>query len=281
MNLNELKLKDIQPSQFYISAKKLHDIEAWFDASDLSAFDPIPIKLLDGSPVMTDGHTRAVAALRAGLDSVPLAWDNDDLDWEMYRKCVEECRVRHIFSPNDLLPQIISESDYKEKWDKWCDIMQAAVQQEKIHVVLYTEKELTDVLDFERRLREEENCWGWNIDEQYIRNVAASFHDNRFSNSISLLAYINDCIVGRIDAVLIPSHFDGSIKAYLDWICVLKSRRHNGIAQKLLSELRKKLKAIGVDTLIALTASDDEAQQFYRAIPNSEMKDTGIWIDIK
>lgn len=281
MDLNGLKLKDIQPSQFYISEKKLHDIEIWLDPTDLSVFDPIPIKLLDGSPVMTDGHTRAVAALRAGLDSVPLAWDNDDLDWEMYRKCVEECRTRHILSPNDLLPQIISESDYKEKWDKWCDIMQAAVRQEKINVVQYTEKELTDVLEFEKRLREEENFWGWEIDERYIKSVMASFHDNRFSNCVSLLAYINDCIVGRIDAVLIPSHFDGSIKAYLDWICVLKSHRHKGIAQKLLSELRKKLKTLGVDTLIALTASNDEAQRFYRAIPDSEMKDIGIWIDIK
>ena len=91
---------------------------------------------------------------------------------------------------------------------------------------------------------------------------------------------MNGRAAGRIDAVLIPSHFDGSVKAYLDWICVIKSFRHQGVAQALLSELRKKLKEQGVDTLIALTASNVEAQRFYRNIPDSEMRDTGIWIDI-
>ena len=88
-------------------------------------------------------------------------------------------------------------------------------------------------------------------------------------------------VAGRIDAVLLPSHFDGSVKAYLDWICVIKSYRHQGIAQALLDELKKQLKERGVTTLIALTASNEEAQRFYRSIPDSEMKDTGIWIDIK
>ena len=80
----ELKLHDLQPSQFYISEKKLHDIREWFDPKDLSGFEPIPVKILEGVPVMTDGHTRAVAALLCGLDRVPFCWDEDDLDWEMY-----------------------------------------------------------------------------------------------------------------------------------------------------------------------------------------------------
>lgn len=71
------------------------------------------------------------------------------------------------------------------------------------------------------------------------------------------------------------------VKAYLDWICVLKSCRHQGAAQKLLSTLRDTLKQLGVDTLIGLTASNDEAQRFYKAVTDSEMRDIGIWIDIK
>ena len=88
-------------------------------------------------------------------------------------------------------------------------------------------------------------------------------------------------VVGRIDVVRIPSHFDGSVKAYLDWICVLKSARHKGVAQALMNEMRSRLKAEGIDTLIALTASNDEAQSFYRSVPDSSMHDIGIWIDIK
>lgn len=121
------KLRELQPSQFYISEKKLRDVEHWFDPKDLSAFPPIPVRVLDGIPVMTDGHTRAVAALRAGLDAVPLAAEEDELDWEMYRRCVAACRQRGVFSPADLLSRIISEEAYAEKWDRWCDVMQAEV----------------------------------------------------------------------------------------------------------------------------------------------------------
>ena len=279
--INELKLKDLQPSQFYISAKKLKDIEGWLNPADLSCFEPIPVKLLDGRPVMTDGHTRAVAALRAGLDAVPLVWDEDELPWDMYRACVAACQEQAIESPSDLLPRIISEEEYQEKWDKWCDGMQAEVERNRILIKPYTVQEIPDVLKFERTLRSEEDDWGWEIDEAYIKNVTASFHNDRFSNALSFLAYQDERVIGRIDAVLIPSYFDGSIKAYLDWICVLKSCRHKGVAQKLLSTLREALKAQHVDTLIALTASNDEAQRFYKAIPDSQMKDIGIWIDIK
>ena len=79
----------------------------------------------------------------------------------------------------------------------------------------------------------------------------------------------------------LKKYFDGSVKAYLDWICVLKSARHKGVAQALMNEMRSRLKSEGIDTLIALTASNDEAQSFYKAVPDSSMHDTGIWIDIK
>ena len=80
---------------------------------------------------------------------------------------------------------------------------------------------------------------------------------------------------------MIKSHFDGSTKAYLDWICVLKNYRHKGVAQKLMAELRKELGRRGIDTLIGLTASNDEAKSFYKSIPDSFMRDIGIWINVE
>jgi len=145
----------------------------------------------------------------------------------------------------------------------------------------YTADRIQDVLAFERQLRAEEDFWGWEINEGYIDAVQKSFSDERFRNSISLLAYDQQGrVIGRIDSSIIASHFDGSVKAYLDWICVLKSARHQGAAQALLSALKQRLKEKKIDTLIALTAANEEAQQFYRHIPNSIMRDTGIWIDV-
>lgn len=151
----------------------------------------------------------------------------------------------------------------------------------KIEVRKFTKESIQDVVDFEKRLREEENDWGWEIDEEYVEAVTKSFEDSEFNGSISLLAYVEDKVVGRIDASIIASHFDGSKKAYLDWICVIKSCRHLGVAQLLLAQLLQCLKDRKIETLIGLTDEGESAQRFYQSIPNSEMKDIGIWIDVK
>lgn len=150
-----------------------------------------------------------------------------------------------------------------------------------LEIKIYTKDKIPDVLDFENRLREEEDFWGWEINDSYIQAVEKSFDDRAFAESISLLAYDNNKVVGRIDSTMIASHFNGSKKAYLDWICVIKSYRHQGVAQRLLETLRKILKNNHIDTLIALTSSNEEAQRFYKNIPNSEMRDIGIWINVK
>ena len=143
----------------------------------------------------------------------------------------------------------------------------------------YTRDCISDVVQFERDLRAEENFWGWEIDEAYIADVTASFTNPAFDNSLSLLAYQNGKVVGRIDSTKICSRFDGSTKAYLDWICAIKSYRHAGVAQALMEALRQKLKEQGIDTLIGLIAANEEAQRFYRSLPNAQIRDEGIWID--
>lgn len=149
-----------------------------------------------------------------------------------------------------------------------------------MEIKIYTKERIPEVLQFERDLRAEESFWGWEIDEAYIAAVTASFENPAFAGSLSLLAYMDGKVVGRIDSTMICSHFDGSIKAYLDWICVIKSYRHQGVAQALMGALRAELKALGADTLIGLIAANEEAQRFYRSLPNALIRDEGIWIDL-
>ncbi len=150
-----------------------------------------------------------------------------------------------------------------------------------IEIKPFTTDSITDVIDFEKRLRAEEDFYYWNIDDEYRQNIEASFTNPAFQNAVSLLAYADGKVVGRIDATLLPSRQDGTInRAWLDWICVIKSWRHQGIAQQLLSALRRELKMLGVNTLIALIASNEEAQRFYRAVENASIQDQGIWIDL-
>jgi GNAT superfamily N-acetyltransferase len=151
----------------------------------------------------------------------------------------------------------------------------------ELEIRAFTKDRIPDVLDFESRLRKEEDFWGWEINQAYVSAVERSFDDRSFRDCVSLLAYDGGTVVGRIDASLIASRFDGSKKAYLDWICVIKSSRHQGVAQRLLESLRQILKDRQIDTLIALTAANEEAQRFYKSVPDSVMRDVGIWIDIK
>ena len=125
----DYSLKDLQPSQFYISQAKLSNIQAWFHKDDLSNFEPLPVKVLDGIPILTDGHTRAVSAILAGLESVPLVYEEDELDWNLYRYCVEQCNQKGIHSPYDLVDRVISAYEYEEKWIGWCEQISSKLQQ--------------------------------------------------------------------------------------------------------------------------------------------------------
>ena len=80
----------------------------------------------------------------------------------------------------------------------------------------YTKSRISDCVIFELALRKEEIFWGCEIDEAYKTTVLNSFSDKLFKNAISFLAYVDIKFVGRIDACLIPSHFDRIVKAYLE-----------------------------------------------------------------
>lgn len=127
-----LSIHCMQPSQLFISAEKLKQVQQWFDPHDLRFFPPIPIKVLDGLLVMTDGHTRAVAALMAGNTELPIVWETEELDWEMYQACVAACLEQGITSPAALTARIVSASEYQEKWDGWCDRMQEEIRAQRV-----------------------------------------------------------------------------------------------------------------------------------------------------
>ena len=149
-----------------------------------------------------------------------------------------------------------------------------------MEIIEYTRELIPEVMDFERRLREEEPFYGWDIDEAYRRRVEASFDDPRFANAVSLLAREDGRVVGRIDGSILASRFDGTVNGYLDWICVVKSSRHAGTAQALLAELRRRMKLAGAGQLIALMAANEEAQRFYRAVERAAIHDEGIWMGL-
>ena len=147
----------------------------------------------------------------------------------------------------------------------------------------FEKEDIRKVIAFEQELRKQEpDTYYWEPDEAYVRQLEQSFDDPRFNTALSFIAMKGSRVIGRIDASLIASRSDAScFSAYLDWICVLKSERHNQVAQALLRALKAECRARGAGLLIALMANNEEAQRFYRNVEDASIHDTGIWIDIK
>ena len=152
-----------------------------------------------------------------------------------------------------------------------------------LEIKKFEKSDIERVIAFERELRRQEpDTYFWEPDDIYKTNLEQSFTDQRFNTSISFIALKEEKVIGRIDASLISSRSDAScFSAYMDWICVLKSERHNRVAQSLLSALKNECKRQGAGVLIALMANNDEAKRFYRHVENASIHDTGIWIDIQ
>ena len=147
----------------------------------------------------------------------------------------------------------------------------------------FEKEDITRVVAFEQELRRQEpDTYFWRADETYRKQLESSFSDPRFNTAISFIALKVGKVIGRADASIIASRSDAAcFSRYLDWICVLKSERHNQVAQKLLEAVKSECRRQGVGLLIALMAENDEAQRFYRNIKNASIHDTAIWMDIK
>ena len=152
-----------------------------------------------------------------------------------------------------------------------------------ISIKRFEKEDIQKVLLFEKALREEEpDTYYWDPDEKYTASLEKSFSDPRFNTAISFIALKDDKVIGRIDASIVSSRSDAiCYTAYLDWICVLKSERHNKVAQQLLNALREECKKEGVGLIVALMANNEEAQKFYKNIEGASIHDTGIWIETK
>ncbi len=116
-----MSISGIQPSQFYLSIDKISCINQWFNPENLANFNPIPIKKLNGKVIFVDGHTRAFVAYKAGLKQIPVIWEEEEWDWDMYNLCVLACEKRNITSIADLEKRILDAGSYSEKWNTWCN----------------------------------------------------------------------------------------------------------------------------------------------------------------
>jgi hypothetical protein len=126
-----LGLDQIQPSQLFINRAKLARVQAGFHPEQPVVMEPLPVRRFGTRLVFTDGHTRALAAYLAGLRSVSVVWDEDDLDWEAYQICVDWCLEAGIRTIADLADRIVPAREYEVVWLQRCARMQRALAESR------------------------------------------------------------------------------------------------------------------------------------------------------
>ena len=116
----EVKIKDLHPSQLYLSEKKLQDIQMLYQSVEKHNINPISVLAFGDYLLITDGHHRAYQALLAGRDTISAEWDRDGGD-ELYHLYAQVCEERKIYSVLDLKNHILPQDEYEAKWYNWCD----------------------------------------------------------------------------------------------------------------------------------------------------------------
>lgn len=126
-----MSLKDIQPSQLYISTKKLAKIQEKIDPNNKESLEIIPVKKLGNDIIYSDGHTRAYAAHLLGWQEVRVEWETEELDWEMYEICVDWCKTDGIYTIADLSSRVISHKNYEILWYERCNQLKKQMEEKR------------------------------------------------------------------------------------------------------------------------------------------------------
>ena len=116
----EVKIKDLHPTQLFLSEKKLQDIQMLYQSVEKPSINPITVLAFGDCLLITDGHHRAYQALLAGQTTISAEWDKDDGE-ELYHLYAQVCEERKIYSILDLKNRILPQEEYEVKWYNWCD----------------------------------------------------------------------------------------------------------------------------------------------------------------
>ena len=111
------------------------------------------------------------------------------------------------------------------------------------------------------------------IDENAIRKRIL---DPFFQNKSSILALSGNQVIGRIEYHFYGCLQDGYKMAYVDWLYVLPTYRHNGIAQGLLNEFEKDCAINSIDQYYLIRATNKNADKFYKSLSDGILTEEPI-----
>lgn len=135
---------------------------------------------------------------------------------------------------------------------------------------LLTNKNVSLYIDYLKQALTEEPDKMW-VDSIQETEIIKRVNDQFYQNTKSILAILNDKVVGRIEYHFYGCLQDGFKMAYVDWVYVLREHRNKGIAKALFIEFEKDCKKNGIDQYFLIRATNEGANHFYNSFKDVEL----------
>ena len=116
-----IRLRDIQPSQFFVDEEKLTAVRSFIHApADII----IPVIAHEGRYISLDGHTRLFLAAQQGWQNVRALYDTAD---DVLLAFAKEAVRRGVHTPADMT--LLAHAEYEVQWNQFCDGFMAQLEQ--------------------------------------------------------------------------------------------------------------------------------------------------------
>lgn len=115
VQIKNLPLDDIQPSQFYVDEDKISAVSTFISSSE-DIVIPVMFNKAIGRYISLDGHTRMYCGFLRGYRSVRV-FEAESNDYVFH--FAEEAQKRGVYKASDIV--LLSHDEYEVKWNKFCD----------------------------------------------------------------------------------------------------------------------------------------------------------------
>lgn len=105
------------------------------------------------------------------------------------------------------------------------------------------------------------------LDAEKIRQRVT---DEFYCKTKSILAIIDDNVVGQIEYHFYGCIQDGSKMAYVDWVHVLPQNRKHGVATALFTQFENDCIQSGINQYYLIRSESEEAKAFYDNFSNAQ-----------
>ncbi|CEQ21302.1 ribosomal-protein-alanine acetyltransferase [[Clostridium] sordellii] len=135
---------------------------------------------------------------------------------------------------------------------------------DNIVVKFATNEDIDKIIEFEKEARlTEPGVLYWSINDKEYKNKLIQLNLESLENSKIVIVKQGDKVIGRCDICIMLSLVNCEKVGYVDWIYTLKNFRGRGIGKILLEKSENYFKSRFVSYYFLMTASNEQAQEFY------------------